>query len=110
VETLRSRSHEQRAFWEARAGELRERVLWVTRQHLGPGDKAWLIGSLAWGGFGERSDVDMVLEHLSPDRTAELEWALAELGGGEPDLLSLDELSPAFRERVLQTGIKIHDE
>jgi predicted nucleotidyltransferase len=110
VETLKLRSHEQRALWEARVNELRERVLRLTREYLGPGDRAWLIGSLAWGGFGERSDVDLVVERLSPDCAAELERALADLAGCEPDLLRLAELSPAFRERVLRTGVPVHDE
>lgn len=110
VETLKLRSREQRLFWEARASELRERVLRVAREYLGPEGQAWLIGSLAWGGFGERSDVDLVVEHLSPDRAAELERALAGLAGCELDLLRLGELSPTFRKRVLETGVRVHDE
>jgi predicted nucleotidyltransferase len=110
LETLKRRSRQERVRREARTRELRAGVLRVTREYLGPGARAWLIGSLAWGGFGERSDVDLVVDQLSPECAAELERALADLAGCEVDLLRLAELSPAFRERVLETGIEIHDE
>lgn len=66
--------------------------------------RAWLIGSLAWGGFGPRSDVDLVVEGLADADRIALADRLGEATGRSVDLLLLEELPPAFQARVLAEG------
>lgn len=82
-------------------------MLQVLARQLPPGGEAWLIGSLAWGGFGERSDVDVVVRGLSSDSVSELERSLSEATGVEVDLLDLSSLTEPFRARVLAEGILV---
>ena len=56
--TLRQRSADARRAAESRAADVRDRVVALVRAQLPAGGRAWLIGSLACGGFGVRSDVD----------------------------------------------------
>ena len=42
---------------------------------LPAGTRAWLVGSLAWGGFGERSEVDLVLDGVSGPLATAIEIA-----------------------------------
>jgi predicted nucleotidyltransferase len=67
-------------------------------------DRAWLIGSLAWGGFGPRSDVDLVVEGLAAAHRVLLADRLGESTGRSVDLLPFEELPPAFQARVLAEG------
>jgi predicted nucleotidyltransferase len=87
--------------------EARERVLTTLRSTLPAGARAWLIGSLAWGGFGHRSDVDVVVSGLRPMDEAALETALAGAAGVPVDLLRLETLAPGFRERVMREGVLV---
>lgn len=73
-----------------------------------PGGRAWLIGSLAWGGFGPRSDVDLVVSGLSGRDITALESAVAERLGVGVDILVLEDLPPRFRERVEAEGVPLH--
>jgi predicted nucleotidyltransferase len=84
-------------------------VLEVLRGQLPPGAGAWLISSLAWGGFGERSDVDLVLRGVGPAEALALEAALAAVAEAPVDLLSLEALPPSFQARVLAEGIYVVD-
>jgi predicted nucleotidyltransferase len=67
-------------------------------------DRAWIIGSLAWGGFGVRSDVDVVIEGGSPEALVTAAEEIGAATGRSVDALSLEQLSPAFRRRVLLEG------
>ena len=69
--------------------------------------RAWLIGSLAWGEYGAGSDVDVVVEGVSPQGIDELWARLSRTLGERLDLLRLEELPPSFRARVLSEGIAI---
>ena len=75
---------------------------------LPPGATAWLIGSLAWGGFGERSDVDLVVDGVDRAELVGIERAVAKAAGVEVDLLELGTLPSQFRARVLAEGCEIH--
>ena len=59
------------------ADGIRARAVACTRANMPPGATAWLIGSLAWGGFGERSDVDVVVRGLDWNEAMTLELALS---------------------------------
>jgi predicted nucleotidyltransferase len=79
----------------------------VVREFLRPGERAWLIGSLAWGGFGVRSDVDVVVSGLTPERGLELEVLVGSAANAPVDLLVLEHLPPPFRARVEQEGFAL---
>ena len=71
--------------------------------------EAWLIGSAAWGGFGLRSDVDVVVRGLAVSERAMAENAFSErVGAGVGvDLLRWEELPEGFCERVLGEGVRL---
>jgi predicted nucleotidyltransferase len=84
---------------------------WVASEagHLLPvGARAWLVGSLAWGGFGPRSDVDLVLDGVSAAVATDIELAVARAANAPVDLLDLGDLPGDFRERVLAEGVALH--
>lgn len=105
---LDARAREARGRREAVERATRERVLATLRAHLPPGVTAWLIGSLAWGGFGERSDVDVVVSGLKGDEATRLELLLVGAAGVPVDLLHLETLPESFRSRVLAEGTVVH--
>ena len=72
------------------------------------GARAWLIGSLARGAFGERSDVDVVVAGLDHEQTLDLFILLGDHLGSEVDLLRLEELGADFRDRVRREGEVLH--
>ena len=108
--TLVERHRRQRLAHEQRAGRCRE----ILQQQLaalgGTGcfARAWLIGSLAWGGFGERSDVDVVVEGLAREAVAEVQARRAEALATPVDLLRLEDLPERFGQRVLSEGVLLH--
>lgn len=106
--TLRQRSAEARSKAKIRAATVRGLVMSVVRQHLPTGGSAWLIGSLAWGGFGERSDIDLVTAGVDARQATTIEIALCKAAGVEVDVLMLQDLPQAFRDRVAREGIAIH--
>ena len=69
--------------------------------------RAWLIGSLAWGQFGVRSDVDVVLEGLAIDCIGAVADRIAGRVQCEVDILRLEEIPESFRRRVLAEGVEI---
>jgi len=64
VVTLQQRSARAREAALKRAGEVREQS-GVSARPASRWGACVLVGSLAWGGFGERSDVDLVLDGVS---------------------------------------------
>ena len=86
------------------ADEVRAQAVQCTRANLPAGASAWLIGSLAWGGFGDRSDVDVVVRGLDRNQATTLELALSRATAREVDLLRYEDLPASFRERVLREG------
>jgi predicted nucleotidyltransferase len=106
--TLRQRSADSRRAAESRAADMRDRTVTLVRGQLPAGGRAWLIGSLAWGAFGVRSDVDIVLANVDGQTTTSIEVALCTALGLEVDLLTFESLPPSFRERVEREGLAIH--
>ncbi len=104
---LTQRSRADRAAEMQRAADLRKRLT-VALCSLNLPGRLWLVGSLAWGCFGTHSDVDLVVEGASPEVATRLWDALSRLLAVPVDLLRLEELPPAFRERVLNEGELLH--
>jgi predicted nucleotidyltransferase len=106
--TLRHRALERRARDVERAESVRQRVLEIVRPRLPVGGRAWLIGTLAWGDFGARSDVDLVFDG-TPDATmTDIELELARVSRVEVDVLRLADLPEDFSARVLREGLVLH--
>jgi predicted nucleotidyltransferase len=108
VRTLDERARRAREAREADRRACLERVLAagapiVARAH----GRAWLIGSVVWGGFFNESDVDLVVVGFAPAAALELERAVARAGGRAVDVLELGSLPDAFRARVLGEGVEI---
>lgn len=108
LRTLRARSARARLEASERARKLRIAVEALVRSRLPPEGRAWLIGSLAWGDFGERSDVDLVFDQVSAPETAAIEVELSRALGVAVDRLHLGDLSPEFRARVEREGVPLH--
>lgn len=92
-----------------RAGEVRGLVNAEVAALLADGlaRRAWLIGSLAWGHFGVRSDVDVVLEGLAPDRIGAAADRIARRVRTEVDVLRIEDLPDSFIRRVLADGVEL---
>jgi predicted nucleotidyltransferase len=107
VSTLVARKRAERLAFAARSEHLREKA----RSELemarlgGLIERAWLIGSLAWGQPGSGSDVDIVVAGLGADQVDALWARLSRALGDQLDLLRLEELPPSFRARVLAEGV-----
>ena len=109
--TLVARRRVDRALTERRAGEIRAKLSLAARslRREAAVDGAWLIGSLAWGGFGERSDADVVVRGADSSRAGALAGRLGEVAGVAIDLLLLEELPEGFRCRVITEGIRLDE-
>ncbi len=107
ADTLVQRFRAEREAAEARAEEIRRLVSEWARVARSAGliRNAWLIGSLAWGTFGARSDVDIVVEGLPEDREAEVWAELVERLRAEVDLLTIESLPESFARRVRERGL-----
>jgi predicted nucleotidyltransferase len=105
--TLLARARSRRERDDARGADVRARVEEVVRRALADGvvSRAWLIGSLSSGTFGEGSDVDVVVEGGSPAQVAALHDLLAAALTVQVDLLRLEDLDRQFRSRVLREGV-----
>lgn len=104
---LDARARAARLEREGRAVSVRGEVERAVTRALPAGARIWLIGSLAWGGFGERSDVDLVTAGLTAAQALDLERAVARASGTPVEVLDLDALPAAFRARVLADGIPL---
>ena len=69
--------------------------------------RAWLIGSLAWGEFGEHIDVDLVFSEVDRALLLQVEIEVARATGAPVDVLELHQLPSSFRDRIVQTGLKL---
>jgi predicted nucleotidyltransferase len=72
-------------------------------------EAAWLVGSLAWGGFGRRSDVDVVVRGADSSRIGALAGRLSDAVDASVDLLALEDLPEGFRRRVLSLGVRLDE-
>lgn len=105
---LRRQTQARRSADRQRAIELRRVVSALVRAELPTGGRAWLIGTLAWGEFGARSDIDLVLDAVPNETATHIEIAVTRTARAEVDILWLDDLPAAFAARVLADGIPLH--
>lgn len=111
AQTLVRRHRERRIAHELRATEL----LASTRGELRAAirarriARAWVIGSLTTGLFGERSDVDVVITGGDPSADTALWCELERRLRVAVDLLRLESLPATFQERVLREGLVVDD-
>lgn len=107
--TLIDRARETRRADEARRARAVEAIRGACEElaRTGALDAAWLIGSAAWGGFGERSDVDLVVRGLLPARLTETADRLSASAGVAVDLLRWEELDECFRTRIEREGVRL---
>lgn len=106
---LIERARERRESWRRRAEALRvelEHAVARLRED-GAVDRCWLIGSLAWGGYGPASDVDLVLAGCPRERWVAVWRALSTELDTRLDLLRLEDLPAAFADRVCHEGIEL---
>jgi predicted nucleotidyltransferase len=113
--TLVGRRGADRARHRARAERLIARVRQLGRSLRAEGaiEGSWLVGSLAWGGFGARSDVDLVVRGAALEAMGAVASRAAEQLGpdaeGRIDVLRLEDLPPSFRDRVLTSGLRLDE-
>ncbi|MBI1948901.1 MAG: nucleotidyltransferase domain-containing protein [Deltaproteobacteria bacterium] len=107
--TLLARARQKRAGEEARRRVLVEGAERAAADLAGTGRivRAWLIGSAAWGGFGERSDVDVVVRGLDVAHRVAAEDLFGAACHGPVDLLRFEDLDAAFQARVEREGRRI---
>lgn len=103
--TLRERADRQRTAAAAHAAALRQKLIAAVASELPASLEAWLIGSLAWGGFGERSEIDVVLQGATVDEAARLELALTRATGWPVVTLRLEDLPDSFQGRIQREGV-----
>ena len=73
-------------------------------------ERVHLIGSLARGrGFHSRSDIDLVVAGLAPERYFAVLADVAELAGREVDLILLESATPALRQCVANEGVLLYE-
>lgn len=104
---FRERAQRARQAREQHAARLRVEVATQVRELLPASGRAWLIGSLAWGGFGERSDIDLVLAGVTGADATRIEDAVARAAQVPVDVLDFDALPRAFQERVVREGLSL---
>lgn len=102
---LAARARRTREEREGTAAATRARLGQALLPQLPAGARAWLIGSLAWGGFGERSDIDLVLAGVCPASAAAIERSLTLALKVTVEVLRLEELPGAFQRRILSDGV-----
>ena len=109
--TLVARRRVARERERDRASDLRERLRLAAGRLRREGrvDGGWLIGSLAWGGFGARSDVDVVLRGTDEARVGAVWAELVDALGVSVDLLRYEDLPEDFRRRVIGEGVRLDE-
>ncbi|MBI5486400.1 MAG: nucleotidyltransferase domain-containing protein [Deltaproteobacteria bacterium] len=92
-----------------RARAVAERLAVVLRDRFAA-RRVILTGSLARGGFGENSDIDLAVEGVRDDQFfragAELERAA---DGFAVDLVPLESAAPEYRTAAEEEGVVLHD-
>jgi predicted nucleotidyltransferase len=104
---LHKRESDAREQREVRAADARRSVEQIVREQVKPPGQVWLIGSLAWGEFGEHSDVDLVFSEVDRALLLQVEIEVARATGAPVDVLELNQLPVSFRDRIIQTGFRL---
>ena len=73
-------------------------------------ERVYLIGSLARGSsFHPRSDIDLVVAGIAPERYFAVLADIAERAGREIDLILLESATPALLKCVANEGVLLHE-
>ena len=73
-------------------------------------ERVYLIGSLARGrGFHSRSDIDLAVVGIAPERYFAALADLADRAGREVDLILLESATPALRECIANEGVLLYE-
>lgn len=73
-------------------------------------ERVYLIGSLARGrGFHSRSDIDLVVAGIAPERYFAVLADIAEQASREVNLILLELATPALLECVANEGVLLHE-
>ena len=73
-------------------------------------ERVYLIGSLARGsGFHSRSDIDLVVAGIAPERYFAVLADIAERAGRDVDLILLESATPALLEYVANEGVLLYE-
>ena len=73
-------------------------------------ERVYLIGSLARGrGFHSRSDIDLVVAGIAPERYFAVLADIAERASREVDLILLESATPALLECVANEGVLLYE-
>ena len=109
--TLVARRRRERADTAQRASTARAQARIIARalREEGLVECAWLIGSLAWGEPGARSDVDVVLRGCAVSAVSAAWRRLGDALDLPVDVLRFEELTPSFQRRVLDEGIRLDE-
>lgn len=116
VSAWRERWRAERARAEADAAARRqavERMLPELARRLAAlgARRVWLVGSFARGDAGPRSDLDLAVEGVPPERWAEAERATEAIAGAVApvDLVPVESARSRFKEAVAREGRLLHD-
>jgi predicted nucleotidyltransferase len=107
--TLMARARQARAVHHERRDRSRRAVELALLELRAAGElrRAWLIGSVLDDAFGERSDVDVVIEGVPLERLADVREAIGEHCPVAVDVLRFEDLPPSFRARVDVEGAAV---
>jgi predicted nucleotidyltransferase len=105
AESWKRRVAEERAATETRRLRLEDRLPEAAAllRRFGA-EQIWLFGSLAWGLFDDRSDVDFAVRGLPPGQELDAWRALSDLLETSVDLLRIETLDQSFRIRIEREG------
>lgn len=106
--TLRAREAAAAAEQQARAEALRQQLHRAVPVLRPEPATAWLIGSLAWGGFGPSSDVDVVVRGVNSKDACRIEMELTAALDTEVEVLRFEELPLPFQRRIEAEGEVLH--
>ncbi len=110
LENMRRSADRARAMEVAAALAARARLPALVRllvDELGV-SRVILFGSLLEGRLHKRSDIDLAVEGLSPERYWEALWRCAEAADRHVDLIPIEETSASLRQHLLEHGEVLH--
>lgn len=99
---------------EASLNRHRERLIHSVRMLMPqikevPGLKRlWLLGSVAWGGFHERSDIDVAVEGVGERDYWSLIGIIERAVDVPVQVIRVEEIDSGFRTRIVNEGLELY--
>lgn len=69
----------------------------------------YLFGSLVWGGAHGRTDVDLAVEGLAPERVSDFAAEVMQQFDASVDVVPLERAAESLRRRVLEEGELLYE-